>query len=244
MTFLYIAGSDHSNRREKRRRLGDSGQTDEYEQNSTFSSLSLSNLSNRVTATTSTNPSRRLSPPSTPSISLSSPEDEPAALSTKSYRTNDDQTNPSDSSIQRPSSSASLDQLQQRKRHQRKPLRGKSIPLHPSMTIPVKDEPGETDDNSVPNDEHESALKKKPGLLLTTGGNSSADLLHDPKSSVGNSSTYKWLHQAFRSLIPPQSQTTDLELTMQQNASSPTSSKQTVDSSFSCSSSILFSFND
>lgn len=235
MNFLYIVGSDHSNRREKRRRLGDSGHTDEYEQNSTFSSSSLSNLSSRLTATTSTNPSRHLSPSSTPSISLSSPEDEPAALSTKSYRTNDDPTNPIDSSIQRPSSSASLDQFQQRKRHQRKPLRGKAAPLHSSMAIPVKDEPCDTDDNSVnysgSNDEYESAVKKKPGLLLTTGGNSSTDLLNDQKSSVGNSSTYKWLHQAFRSLVPPQSQNTDLELTMQQNSSSPQSSK--LDSSLS-----------
>ena len=115
------------------------------------------------------------------------------------------------------------------------------------MTNPVKDEPCDTDDNSVTyngsNDDHESALKKKPGSLLTTGGNSSTDLLNDQKNSVGNSSTYKWLHQAFRSLIQPQSQTTDLELAMQQNASSPQSSKPNYDSSFSWSSSQQNSFS-
>lgn len=217
-------GSDHNNRREKRRRLEDSGQTDEYEHNSTYSPLS---LSNRVTATTSSNPTRRLSPSSTPSISLSSSEDEPA-LAIKSYRTNDDQTSP----IQRPSSSGSLDQIHQRKRHQRKPTRGKPTPLHQSIAMPVKDEQCDTDDNSVTysnsNDDNESIQKKKSGLLLSTGGNSSTELLNDQKASLGNSTTYKWLHQAFRSLIPPQSQSTDLELTMQQNSSSPQSSKQTT----------------
>lgn len=201
--------------------MEDSGQIDEYEHNSTHSPLS---LSNRVTATTSSNPNRHISPSSTPSISLSSSEDEPSQA-TKSSRINDDQSSP----IQQASSSASLNQIHQRKRHQRKPTRAKPTPVHPSLAMPVKDELGDTDDNSVTysnsNDDNESIQKKRAGLLLSTGGQSSTELLNDQKASLGNSTTYKWLHQAFRSLIPPQSQSTDLELAMQQNSSSPQSSK-------------------
>ena len=98
------------------------------------------------------------------------------------------------------------------------------------MTLSVKDEPCDTDDNSVTysgnNDDNQSATRKKPGLLLTTGGNSSNELINDNRTSLNNSSTYKWLHQAFRSIVPPQSQINDVELTMQQNSTSPQSSKK------------------
>jgi hypothetical protein len=94
------------------------------------------------------------------------------------------------------------------------------------MTIPVKDEPCDTDDNSVNNDDNQSTTRKKSRLLLTTGGNCSNELINDNKISLGNSSTYKWLHQAFRSLMPSQLQNNDVELTMQQNSSSSQSSKK------------------
>jgi hypothetical protein len=129
-----------------------------------------------------------------------------------------------------------IDQPQQRKRHQRKPTRQKPTQLlntitsqQQQMTASVKGEPCDTDDNSVNysgnNDDNQSATRKKPGLLLTTGGNSSNELINDNRTSLNNSSTYKWLHQAFRSLIPSQSQINDVELTRQQNSSSPQSSK-------------------
>ncbi len=51
-------------------------------------------------------------------------------------------------------------------------------------------------------------------------------MINDNKTSSSNSSTYKWLHQAFRSLIPPPSQTNEIELTMQQNSSSSQSRKE------------------
>lgn len=139
-------------------------------------------------------------------------------------------------SIQTPPSSISIDQPQQRKRHQRKPTRQKPTQLlngitsqqqqQQQMAISVKDEPCDTDDNSGGNnDDSQSTTRKKPGLLLTTGGNSSNELINDNKTSLNNSSTYNWLHHAFRSLVPPQSQINDIELAMQQNSSSPQSSK-------------------
>jgi len=99
------------------------------------------------------------------------------------------------------------------------------------MAASVKGEPCDTDDNSVNysgnNDDNQSATRKKPGLLLTTGGTSSNESINDNRISLNNASTYKWLHQAFRSLIPSQSQSqiNDVELAMQQNSSSPQSSK-------------------
>src|SRR5262249_41364143 len=123
--FFLIEGSDHNTRRQKRRRPTDSGQNDEYEQKRTFSSLSLSNPSNRV-STTSTDPSRRLSISSTPSISLSSSEDEPAS-SIHHLGTNRNKTIITDANIQLPPPPISIDQSQQRKRHQRKPTRQKLI---------------------------------------------------------------------------------------------------------------------
>ncbi len=97
------------------------------------------------------------------------------------------------------------------------------------MTVPVKDDLCDTDDNNVAysgsNDDNQSSTRKKSGLLLTTGGNSSNETINDNKTSLNNSSAYKWIHQAFRSLIPPQSQINDVELTIQQNSSSPQPSK-------------------
>jgi hypothetical protein len=227
-------GSSHSNRREKRRRPTDSSHNDEYEQKRTYSSISGSNASTRP-GTISTGLSRRLSASSIPSISLSSSEDEPAS-SVQHHRANGNKTNTIDGSIQPLPSSISHDQPQQRKRHQRKPTRQKPVQLlnditpsaqQQQTTIPVKDEPCDTDDNSVTyngsNDDNQLMTRKKPGLLLTTGGNSSNELINDNKTSLNNASTYKWLHQAFRSLIPPQSQNNELELTIQQNSSSPQS---------------------
>jgi hypothetical protein len=229
---LFIEGSGHNIRRQKRRRPTDSGQTDEYEQKRTFSSLSLLTPSNRL-STTSTGPSRRLSASSTPSISLSSSEDEPAS-STHHHRTNNNKTIMTNAPLQPPPPPISIDQTQpqQRKRHQRKPTRQKPLQLlngitpQPQMTISVKDEPCDTDNNnsvtfSGSHDDDQSATRRKPGLLLTTGRNSSNELTNTNKTSSGNSSTYKWLHQAFRSLMPPQSQINDVELTTQQNSSSP-----------------------
>jgi hypothetical protein len=115
------------------------------------------------------------------------------------------------------------------------------------MTTSVKDEPCDTDDNSVTysgsNDDNQSATRKKPGLLLTTGGNFSNESINDNRTSLNNASTYKWLHQAFRSLIPPQPQINDVELTMQQSSSSPQSSKN-KNLYFNLNLFVPFSFND
>ncbi|CAF0808247.1 unnamed protein product [Adineta steineri] len=216
-------GSGHNTRRHKRRRPTNSGQDDEYEQKQRFSSLSLSTSSNRATSTT---PSRCLSASATPSITVSSFADESAH-----HNINGNKTIIIDAPNQ---SSVSIDQPQQRKRHQRKPTRQKQAQLSNGITpqhqmaISIKDEPCDTDDNSVTysssnDDDKQSVTKKKHGLLLTTGGNSSNELINDNRSSLNNSSTYKWLHQAFRSLIPPQSQINDVELTTQQNSTSPQS---------------------
>ena len=176
---------------------------------------------------TSTVPSRRLSASLTPSVSISSFEDEsPSTI--HHHGTHGNQTIITDAANQ---SSISTDQPQARKRHQRKPTRQKPIQLsngitpQQQMTVSVKDEPCDTDDNSVThsgsNDDNQSVTKKKAGLLLTTGGNSSNELSNDNRTPLSNSSTYKWLHQAFRSMMPPQSQINDIELTMQQNSTSP-----------------------
>jgi hypothetical protein len=227
---LFIEGSGHNTRRQKRRRPTDSGQNDEYEQKRTFSSMSLSTPSNRA-PTTSTAPSRRLSASSTPSISLSSSEDEPAS-SIQHHGAHGNKAIIIDSPIQPLPPPTSIDQPQQRKRHQRKPTRllnGITPPQQQQTALPVKDELGDTDENSITysinNDDNQSATRKRSGLLLTTGGNRSNEVSNNNRTSTSNSSTYKWLHQAFRSMIPPQSQINDVELTMQQNSSSPQSSK-------------------
>ncbi|CAF5052650.1 unnamed protein product, partial [Rotaria socialis] len=61
---------------------------------------------------------------------------------------------------------------------------------------------------------------KKPGLLLKTGGNLSNESTNDNRTSLNNSSTYKWLHQVFRSLIPGQLQINDIDITMQHSPQS------------------------
>ncbi|CAF4658402.1 unnamed protein product [Rotaria sp. Silwood1] len=215
-------GSDHNPRRQKRRRPLDSDQNDDYEHKQTMSSLSISNSSNRV-STLSTGPIRRLSASSTPSISLSSSEDEPASV-VHYHGTNGNKT----TAIDTPS--ITIDLSQERKRHQRKPTRQKptklinSIKSQQPMTTSVKDEPCDTDDNSVTystiNDDNQLTTWKKPELLLKTGGNLSNESINDNRTSLTNSSTYKWLHQAFRSLMPSQLQMNDIDITMQQSPQS------------------------
>ncbi|CAF1659107.1 unnamed protein product, partial [Adineta ricciae] len=215
--------SSHNSRRPKRRRPLDSNTDDDYEQKQRFSSLS-----NRLAAT-STPSSGCLSASLTPSVTVSSFEDGP------SYRggTNGNKTLSTDAVSQ---SLIPIDQPQQQKRHRRKPPRQK--PLHLSngittlhqTTASVKDEPCDTDDNSVTysgsnDDEKQSNIKKKSSLLVPTDGNSSNELPNDNTASLSNSSTYKWLHQAFRSLVPPHLQINDADLTTHTNSTSPQSSK-------------------
>ncbi|CAF1126642.1 unnamed protein product [Rotaria sordida] len=210
--------SDDNIRRHKRRRPLDSDQNDEDEHKRT-TSLSISNSSNRV-STLSTGPMRRLSASSTPSISLSSSEDEPAS-SIHYHGINENKITTNNTS------SKTNDQLQERKRHQRKPIRQKPIKLINNIKSQqsIKDEPCDTDDNSVTyntiKDDNQSITWKKPGLLLNTGGNNhSNESINDNRTSLTNSSTYKWLHQTFRSLMPTQSQMNDIEITMQQSPQS------------------------
>ncbi|CAF3984305.1 unnamed protein product [Rotaria magnacalcarata] len=227
-------GLSHHARQQKRARPTDSDQNDEYEQKRTISSLSLFNSSNRV----STGPMRRLSVSSTPSISLSSSEDEPTPSMNYSV-TNEDKTTLNDTSIQPlPPSSTIIDQSQERKRNQRKPTRQKSTQLlngidksQQAITKSIKAEPCDTADNSanlnIVSDENQSLAWKKPGLLLKTSANLSNESTNDNRTSLNNSSTYKWLHQAFRSLIPGQLQINDIDITMQQ---SPQSSRHKISS--------------
>ncbi|CAF2493590.1 unnamed protein product [Rotaria sp. Silwood2] len=214
--------SNHNTRRQKRRRPPDSDHNDEFEHKQITSSLSISNSSNRV-STLSAGPMRRLSASSTPSISLSSSEDEPAS-SIYHHGRNGNKTTAIDTPF------ITVDQSQERKRHQRKPTRQKSTQLinginsQQPMTTSVKDEPCDTDDNcatyNTVNDDNQSTTWKKPGLLLKTGGNLSNESTNENRTSITNSSTYKWLHQAFRSLIPSQSQMNDIEITIQQSPQS------------------------
>ncbi|UJR25299.1 hypothetical protein I4U23_006651 [Adineta vaga] len=228
--------SGHNSRRQKRRRPIDSNTEDDHEQKRRFSSLSLSTSSNRAT-NTSIPSSRCLSASSTPSITVSSFEDESTY-----HGTNGNRTISTDAVNQ---SLTSIDQPQQRKRHQRKPTRQKPAQLSNGITtqhqttISVKDEPYDTDDNSVTyngsnDEEKQSSTRKKSSSLLTTGGNSSNELTNDNRISSGNSSTYKWLHQAFRSLIPPQSQIQDTELITQINSTSPQSISQIDNNGNNC----------
>jgi len=101
-----------------------------------------------------------------------------------------------ETSIQQPSSQS------QRKRHQRKPTRLSNGNIQQQLNISVKNEPSTTDDNR-------STMRRKSGLLMRNSGNSSNE-------------NFQWLHQAFRSIVPP----TDVDLTMQQNSTSSQSSKK------------------
>ena len=124
----------------------------------------------------------------------------------------------------------------QQKRHQRKPVRQR--PIQPAqqgqLTAPVKDEPCDTDDSNVTyrsrtDHHHQSSNGKKTTHLLTSDGRTSNDVMNDPRASSSNSSAYKWLQQAFHSLLPPQSQLGGLETAMQHNSSSPQSGRpQTI----------------
>ncbi|CAF3668553.1 unnamed protein product [Rotaria sordida] len=174
--------TSHNTRRQKRRRPTDSGHSDEYEQKRPIPSTII--------------PSRRLSASSTPSVCLSSSEDEPGA-SIYQQEINKNKTNINETSILQQTSSQS-----QRKRHQRKPTRlsnGTKQQQQQQLNNSVKNESPTTDDNR-------SMMKKKSGLLITNRGNSSNE-------------NYQWLHQAFRSIVPP----TDIDSPIQQNSNSPQS---------------------
>lgn len=231
--YVAIAVANKDSRRQKRRRPLESGQSDEHESKRTSTSLTIPSNRAAAAAAAATGSQRRLSTSSTPSISLSSSEDEPAS-STQSHGINGNKTLISDTTNQQSSPSAvSIDQPQQRKRHQRKPTRQKPMQLSPPQLQSrntTKEELGEIDDSSGMNEDNPIMSGKKSDSLLTTGGNSSSDLSIDNRTSSNNASTYKWLHQAFRSLMPPQSQINDIELSRQQNSSSPQSSN----SSFQC----------
>ena len=139
-----------------------------------------------------------------------------------------------------PTTSQSLEvSAQQRKRHQRKPVRQKPVQLlndASQFTTPVKDEPCDTDDNSVThgssNDDHPTANGRKSSLLSTTVGHPAHEFANDAKTGANNSSTYKWLHQAFRSLLPSHPSLTNIELALQQS-SSPGQSGKTPNNSLS-----------
>ena len=149
------------------------------------------------------------------------------------YDTNEQRTIITDIPIKIPVSSANTNLPQKRKRHQRKPTRKKPVQLldspkpRQSMTISVKDEPFDVEDNTVIytgiHDDKQSATWKKSELLLETGGNPSNEATHDSQTLLTNSSTYKWLHQAFRSLMSSQSQINNIELIRQQHSLSPKS---------------------
>lgn len=217
---------DHDKRNAKRLRLIDPDQNNDSEQKSAKSSLSLSNSSNRVSALT-TNSMHRLSASSTPSMSLSSSEDEPISSMNNAEKIEDKIT------VQIPSTN--IDQPQERKRNQRKPIRKKPTQLLDGINSQhlikpsIKDERCDTDDNSVTistiSDDNQSAAWKKPGTLSKTGGNQSDESINDNRASLNNSSTYKWLHHAFRSLVPPQASANDVDTSIQQ---SPRSSKHKI----------------
>jgi len=176
-------------KRQKRRRETDSSHQDEYELNRT-SSPSIS-----LTIPTTQNSTGHLSTSSTPSLCRSSSEDESTTI-TQKHGTHQETT----LALVRPTQS--IDLSQQRKRHQRKPNRQK--PLHLTndhqqsspLALPVKDEPCETNDSS-----DTPTASNDPAQLTNETNN-------DNSISSNNASTYTWIQRAFRTLVPPQSQTT------------------------------------
>ena len=226
-----LEGANRNVRRPKRRRPVDSGPNDECEQKRTASSPS-----NRNSFIVPAGPSRRLSASSTPSVCFSSSEDEPAASLQPHQLNGNLESNTAESHLPPPTTSQpSETSTQQRKRHQRKPVRQKPVQLSNDasqsspFTTSVKDEPCDTDDNSVThgnsNDDHPSANGRKPSLLSTTGGHTAHDFPPETKTGANTSSTYKWLHQAFRSLLPSHPAMTNIELALQQSSSPGQSGK-------------------
>lgn len=140
--------------------------------------------------------SRRPSASSTRSVCLSSSEDEPGT-SIHQQELNKTKTNLITTPIQQSSSHS------QRKRHQRKPTRlSNGITQQQQqqhLNISLNNEPSTTDDNR-------SMMRKKPGLIHRTNTSSSNE-------------NFQWLHHAFRSIVPP----TEIDLTTQQNSTSPQS---------------------
>ncbi|CAF4315074.1 unnamed protein product, partial [Rotaria magnacalcarata] len=87
---IFLKGTTHNTRRQKRRRPTDSGQSDEYEQKRPIPSAVV--------------PSRRLSASSARSVCFSSSEDEPGTLISYQHELNKNKTNTIETSIQQPSS--------------------------------------------------------------------------------------------------------------------------------------------
>jgi hypothetical protein len=139
-------------------------------------------------------PSCRLSTSPSRSVCLSSSEDEPG-LSLYHQELNKNRSNIIETPVQQPPSQS------QRKRHQRKPTRLSNGITQQQSNISIKNESSTIDDNR-------STMRKKPGLLLSTSGNSPNE-------------NFQWIHQAFRSIVP----STDVDLTIPQNSTSPQSSK-------------------
>lgn len=135
--------------------------------------------------------SRRLSASSTRSVCLSSSEDEPGT-SIHQQEINKNKTNIIETPIHQPSSQS------QRKRHQRKPIRlsngNNQQQQQQQLNISIKNESSISDDNH-------SMMRKK--------------LANSPNEN------FQWIHQAFRSMVPP----TDIDLTIQQNSTSSQPSK-------------------
>ena len=184
--LVYIFQSDVilNTRRQKRRRLTASGQSEEYEQKRPVPSL--------------LNHSRHPSVSSTPSVYLSSSEDERGA-STHYQEINKDKTNIFETPVQH------LLYQPQRKRHQRKPTRLSNgiTQLQQKLNISVKNEPSTPDDN-------QSMARKKPEPVLT------------PRENPPNEN-YHWFRQALRSIVP----SSDADSSIRQ-ASSPQSRKKNL----------------
>ncbi|UJR23612.1 hypothetical protein I4U23_026599 [Adineta vaga] len=98
-----------------------------------------------------------------------------------------------ETSVQQPLSQS------QRKRHQRKPTRLSNGVTQQQLNISIKNESSNADDN-------QSISRKKSELDSIT-------------SETSTNENFQWLHQAFRSVVP----STDVDLTLQQNSSSPQS---------------------
>jgi hypothetical protein len=172
---------------------------------------------------------------SVPSECLSSPEDESTAF-TQHDKQQQHQINgnrkviTTGTTLPLPTAqSLPIDLAQQpsRPRHQRKPIRQKptQIPNDNSqstlLTVSIKDEPCDADGNQMShddsNDNSSTNIGKTALSLLTTDSPTGHDISRESKISASTSSRYKWLQQAFHSLIPPQSQINGIDLNLQSN---------------------------
>lgn len=223
-TNNFIVDSNRTNQGQKRRRLHDSIQNDDQEQKRTSLDLSTNKPSSRTSSTPSNNFSRRISPSSTPLICVSLSEDE--TMGTASEQQNEvqfDGASKNDTIEQNtsgPISAVSIENNLQNsinpRRNPRKPNRQKPVQLLPngsspaSLTVSVKGEPCDTDENSVTQDssfeDPVSSQGKKIEHLLMTSGLNAQDLLELSKSSKNSTNAYQWLQQAFRSLMPTHAQ--------------------------------------